>query len=128
MASVSEIVAELKSTETECLENRIHLDWHSTTTLQGRRRSPDGLWAIGHANVEGVESRCLHRTGADNGGSCEQYCTWLHVPTSPTLHLLLVALTTATVSYTVFRKKKFSDFKWSLTLRQDSLLVRESLA
>ena len=56
---------ELKSTEAKCLENRIHLDWHSTTTVQGRGRSPDGLWAIRHADGKGTGSRCLHRQGAD---------------------------------------------------------------
>ena len=43
-------------------------------------------------------------------------------------HLLLVASTTATVSYTVSRKEKFSDFKWFWTLLRDSLLVLESSA
>ena len=37
--------------------------------------SPDGLWAISHADGKGTGSRCLHRQGADNGGSREQYCT-----------------------------------------------------
>ena len=138
------ILDELKSAETQCLENRIHLDWHSTTTLQGQRRSPDGLWAISHADGEGTGSRCLHRQGADNGGSREQYCTWLYVSTPPTpqrqavanprqparflpQNLLLVVSTTATVSYSVSRKEKFSDFKWYRTLQRDSLLVRESI-
>ena len=59
----------------QCLENRIHLDWHSTASLQGRGRSP--WWAINHADSEGTGSRCLYRQGADNGGSREYYCTWL---------------------------------------------------
>ena len=78
------ILEELKSAETQCLENRIHLDWYSTVALQGRGRSPDGRWAINHADGEGMGSSCLHRQGADNGGSREQYCTWLHVSTPPT--------------------------------------------
>ena len=36
--------------------------------------------------------------------------------------------TTATVSYTVSRKEKFSDFKWCWTLLRDSSLVRASSA
>ena len=43
-------------------------------------------------------------------------------------HLLLVVSTTATVSYTVSRKEKFSDFKWFWTLLRDSSLVRVSSA
>ena len=65
------ILGELQTAETDCLENRMRLDWHSTTTLQGRGRNPDGLWAISHADGEGTGSRCLHRPGADNGGSHE---------------------------------------------------------
>ena len=57
------------------------MHWYSTAALQGRGRSPDGLWAISHADGEGTGSQCLHRQGADNGGSREQYCTRLHVPT-----------------------------------------------
>ena len=48
----------------------------------------------------------------------------MHLPQ----HLLLVASTTATVSYTVSQKEKFSDFKWFWTLLWDSLLVLESSA
>ena len=36
------ILDELKSAETQCLENRIFLDWYSTAALQGRGRSPHG--------------------------------------------------------------------------------------
>ena len=39
----NQILNELKSAETECIENRIHLDWHSAAALQGRGSSPDGL-------------------------------------------------------------------------------------
>ena len=85
------ILDEHKSAETQCLENRIHLDWYSTAALQGRGRSPDGRWAINHADGEGTGSRCLDRQGADNGGSREQYCTWLHVPTPPTSQRQAVA-------------------------------------
>ena len=120
----NQILDELESAEIECLENRI-LDWYSTAALQGRGRSLDGLWAISHADGEGTGSRFLHRQGADNGGSREQYCTWLHVSTSQrqavadprqpahTCHSICCWLTTATVSYTASRKEKFSDFKWS---------------
>ena len=78
------ILVELESAEIECIENRIHLGWYSTTALQGRGRSPDGRWAINHADREGTGSRCLHRQGADSGGSREQHCTWLYVSTPPT--------------------------------------------
>ena len=137
------ILDELKSAETQCLENWIHLDWYSTAALQGRGRSPDGRWAINHADGEGTGSRCLHRQGADNGGSREQYCTWLHVSTPPTLQRQAVAdprQPTRTchsasridycngVLYTVSRKEKFSDFKWFWTLLRDSSLVRGSSA
>ena len=36
------ILDELKSAETQCLENRIHLDWHSTAGSPRSRKSPDG--------------------------------------------------------------------------------------
>ena len=72
------ILGELKSTESGCIETEFIL-WHSTTTLQGRGGSHDGLWAISHADGQGTGSRCLHRQGVDNGGSHEQYCTWLHM-------------------------------------------------
>ena len=85
------ILDKLKSGETECSENRINLDWYLTAALQGRGRSHDGLWVISHDDGEGMGSRCLHRQGADNGGSREQYCTWLHVPTSPTSQRQAVA-------------------------------------
>ena len=67
------ILDELNSAETECLEYRIHLDWHSAATLQGRGRSPDGMWAISNADGKSTGSRCLRRQGADNGGSRELY-------------------------------------------------------
>ena len=85
------ILDEIKSAETDCLENRIHLDWHSAATLQGRGRSPDGLWAISNVDGKSTGSRCLRRQGADNGGSREQYCTWLHVSTPPTSQRQAVA-------------------------------------
>ena len=50
---------EIKSTD--CLGNRIHLDRHSTTTLQGRGISPDGSWAISHAEGKGTGSRRFHQ-------------------------------------------------------------------
>ena len=43
-------------------------------------------------------------------------------------HLLLVVSTTATLSYMVLRKKKFSDLELFWTLLRDSSLIRESSA
>ena len=67
---------------------------------------------------------CINSANSAASSGCWPSIAGAHLPQ----HLLLVASTTATVSYTVSRKEKFSDFKWFWTLLRDSLLVWESLA
>ena len=130
--------------ETECLENRIYLDNSTTLDNNSPRSRKKPLWSVGN------QSHRWWRYGisvSSSTGSWQWRLTWailyvaacinyaassgrwpstagVHLPQ----HLLLVASATATVSYMVSRKEKFSDFKWFWILLRDLLLVRESLA